>query len=133
MRDFVTVPTLAFERSRQNSWRSRVLWMVGLAIVGGGSLPGRARAATPETAPPQLKQALTQIDAAANRKNVQGVIQFYSPNFTHSDGLNRRSLEQALTQFWAQYPNLTYRTELKSWQPDGQGIRAETITYISGM
>jgi len=113
--------------------RSLFLLTLGLAIAGGGSLRSdRASAATPETAPPQLKQALTQIDAAANRKNLQGVMQFYSPTFTHSDGLNRRSLEQALQQLWAQYPNLTYRTELKSWQPDGRGVRAETVTYISG-
>lgn len=134
MRHFLTVrSTLASQNSRQNPWRSLFLLTLGLAIAGGGSLGSdRASAATPETAPPQLKQALTQIDAAANHKNLQGVIQFYSPNFTHSDGLNRRSLEQALKQLWAQYPNLTYRTELKSWQPDGRGIRAETITYISG-
>ncbi len=134
MRHFLTVgSTLAAQNSRQNSWRSLFLLMLGLVIAAGGSLESdRASAATPETAPPQLKQALTQIDAAANRKNMQGVMQFYSPNFTQSDGLTRRSLEQALTQLWAQYPNLTYRTELKSWQSDGQGVRAETVTYISG-
>ncbi len=134
MRHFVTVrSTLAFQISNQNPWRSLGLLTLGLVIAGSASLgSGRASAATPETAPPQLKQALTQIDTAANRKNVQGVIQFYSSNFTHSDGLNRRSLGQALTQFWAQYPNLTYRTELKSWQLDGQGVRADTVTYISG-
>ncbi len=134
MRHFLTVrSTLASQNSRQNPLRSLFLLTLGLAIAGGGSLRSdRASAATPETAPPQLKQALTQIDAAANRKNLQGVMQFYSPTFTHSDGLNRRSLEQALQQLWAQYPNLTYRTELKSWQPDGRGVRAETVTYISG-
>ncbi len=134
MRHFLTVrATSTSQNSRQNPWRSLFLLTLGLAIVGSGNLGSdRASAATPETAPPQLKQALTQIDAAANRKNVQGVMQFYSPHFTHSDGLNRQSLEQALKLLWAQYPNLTYRTELKSWQPDGRGIRAETVTYISG-
>ncbi|PSB20710.1 hypothetical protein C7B65_06360 [Phormidesmis priestleyi ULC007] len=117
---------------RQKPLRSLFLLTLGLTILGSSSLHDRAIAATPETAPVPLKQALTQIDAAANSKNLPGVLQFYSPNFAHSDGLNRRSLEQALTQLWKQYPNLTYRTELKSWQPDGRGIRAETVTYISG-
>ena len=134
MRPFLPVrSTLASvpQNSRPKPWRSLFLLTLGLTIVGRG-LPDRAIAATPETAPAPLKQALTQIDAAANRKNLQGVLQFYSPNFTHSDGLNRRSLEQALTQLWRQYPNLTYRTELKSWQPNGRGIQADTVTYISG-
>ena len=118
-------------QSGQKLGRSLFLLTLGLTI--GCGLPNdRAIAATPETAPAPLKQALTQIDAAANRKNLQAVLQFYSPNFVHSDGLNRRLLEQALTQLWRQYPNLIYRTELKSWQPDGRGIRAETVTYISG-
>lgn len=133
MRPFLPArSTLAFmPQSGQKLGRSLFLLTLGLTI--GCGLPNdRAIAATPETAPAPLKQALTQIDAAANRKNLQAVLQFYSPNFVHSDGLNRRLLEQALTQLWRQYPNLTYRTELKSWQPDGRGIRAETVTYISG-
>ncbi|WP_073069996.1 hypothetical protein [Phormidesmis priestleyi] len=135
MRHFLPVrSTLASvpQNFRQKPLRSLFLLTLGLTILGSSSLHDRAIAATPETAPVPLKQALTQIDAAANSKNLPGVLQFYSPNFAHSDGLNRRSLEQALTQLWKQYPNLTYRTELKSWQPDGRGIRAETVTYISG-
>ena len=135
MRHFLPVrSTLASvpQNFRQKPWRSLFLLTLGLTILGSSGLHDRAIAATPETAPAPLKQALTQIDAAANRKNLPGVLQFYSPNFAHSDGLNRRSLEQALTQLWRQYPNLAYRTELKSWQPDGRGIRAETVTYISG-
>ena len=135
MRHFLPVRS-TFATVSQNftktPWRSLFLLTLGLTVLGG-RLPDRAIAATPETAPAPLKQALTQIDAAATKKDLQGVLQFYSPNFAHSDGLNRRSLEQALTQLWQHYPNLTYRTELKSWQPDGRGIRAETVTHISGM
>ncbi len=108
-----------------------LLLTLGL-VVGGELMSERAIAAPPETAPPQLKEALTKIDAAANSKNVQSVLQFYSPNFTHTDGLTRQTLEQSLTQLWKQYPNINYRTELKSWQTDGRGIQAETVTYITG-
>lgn len=116
---------------RLRSWQ--LLFLLGLSLtIAAGQLSDRATAATPETAPAELKQALAQIDAAANRKNVQGVLQFYSPNFTHSDGLNRQTLEQSLTQLWRQYSSLSYKTELKSWEPLRNGFQAETITRITG-
>jgi hypothetical protein len=91
-----------------------------------------AIAAPPETAPAALKTLLTQVDVAANSKNAPAVLKFYGDTFTHSDGLTRQTLEQSLTKLWQQYPQLTYRTELKSWEQDGTGIQAETITYITG-
>ncbi|HEY9599758.1 MAG TPA: nuclear transport factor 2 family protein, partial [Cyanophyceae cyanobacterium] len=83
-------------------------------------------------APPQLKETLAQIDAAANRRDIQSVMQFYNANFKNSDGLTRASMEQALAKLWEQYPQLTYRTELKDWQTQGNNIVAETVTYITG-
>ncbi|NJR50975.1 MAG: nuclear transport factor 2 family protein [Leptolyngbyaceae cyanobacterium CSU_1_3] len=112
--------------------RSLLTSSLSFALASGGGLGHLAIAATPETAPPQLKEALTKIDAASNRKNVQEVLQFYSPNFSHSDGLTRQTLEQSLAQLWKQYPNINYRTELKSWQTDSRGLQAETVTYITG-
>lgn len=81
-------------------------------------------------APPELVNLLSQIDTAANQRNVEGVLQFYSPNFTHSDGLTRQSLAQSLTQLWQRYPHLRYQTRLQSWKPEGNAIVAETITNI---
>ena len=92
----------------------------------------RAQAATPQTAPPQLKNLLTQIDAAANQHNVKAVMQFYGENFTHADGLSRQSMEKALTQLWQRYPQLKYQTQLQSWKPEGNAIVAETVTNITG-
>lgn len=82
-------------------------------------------------APPQLINLLSQIDAAATQRNVEGVMRFYSPNFTHSDGLTRQSMAQALTQLWQRYPQLKYQTSVQSWQPQGNAIVAETITNIT--
>jgi hypothetical protein len=93
---------------------------------------GVAQAESPETAPPQLKDTLTQIDAAANRRDAQGVMQFYGANFKNSDGLTRASMEQALSQLWKRYPQLTYRTQLKDWKTEGNAIVAETVTSITG-
>jgi hypothetical protein len=107
-------------------------WLTLGMILGTGTMGKPGAATTPATAPAPLKQVLTEMDAAANGKNVQRVLEFYSPNFKHSDGLNRQTLEQALTQLWKQYPNLTYRTELQSWQQTGSSLQTETVTYITG-
>ncbi|MBW4527048.1 MAG: nuclear transport factor 2 family protein [Phormidium tanganyikae FI6-MK23] len=114
------------------SWQLLFLLGLSFAIASGSLQSDRATAATPDTAPAELKQAISQLDAAANRRNAQEVLQFYSPNFTHSDGLNRQGLEQSLTQLWKQYPTLTYKTELQSWQPSSNGFQAETVTRITG-
>lgn len=83
-------------------------------------------------APDQLKTLLINLDAAANQQNAQSVVELYSPTFTHSDGLNRQTLQDSLAALWKRYPNLNYRTELKSWKRDGNAIVAETVTYITG-
>lgn len=107
--------------------------LLGLIIGWGVVLSASAsQAASPNTAPAELKESLAQIDAAANRHDVPAVIKFYSPNFTHSDGLNLQTLEKTLTQLWQRYPQLNYRTELKSWDREGDGLVAETVTYITG-
>lgn len=110
----------------------RTLFALTLVLALGWGSQGRVQAASPETAPLSLKTAIAQIDAAANSKNVQGVLQFYSENFAHGDGLTRQGLAQALTQLWKRYPKLTYRTELKSWRSEGNAIIAETVTSITG-
>ena len=106
-----------------------VAFLLTLGLSAGWTT---ANAATPDTAPPELKNTLAQIDAAANSRNVQAVMQFYGANFSNSDGLNREAMEKTLTQLWQRYPQLKYRTELKSWQNQGNGIVAETVTNITG-
>lgn len=106
---------------------------IGFVIATAGLSADLVSAASPATAPPQLKQAITQIDAAANKKDVQAVLQYYGQGFTHSDGLTRQTLQQSLDAFWKRYNNLKYRTELTSWQTDGKGVLAETTTYITGV
>lgn len=92
-----------------------------------------AQAGTPENAPADLKNLLTQVDAAANRGDVKGVLQFYSPDFTHGDGLNFQTLEKSLVSLWQRYPKLQYSTKLLSSKTEGDGIIAETETKITGL
>jgi hypothetical protein len=105
-----------------------------LLTLGLTSLsPGAAKAESAATAPAQLKTTLAQIDAAASSRQLPQVMQFYSPNFTNSDGLNRQGMQKALTELWQRYPQMQYRTQIQSWQADGNNIVAETITYITGV
>jgi hypothetical protein len=92
-----------------------------------------AQAGQIANAPSTLTNLLTQIDSAANQGNVNGVMQFYSPTFTHGDGLNRKDMEQSLTGLWKRYPKLRYTTKLESWKSEGNTIIAETVTNISGL
>jgi len=100
-------------------------WVIGIAAP--------LSAQNPTAAPEPLKVLLTGIDTAANQQNVKSVVDFYSPNFTHSDGLNRQTLQESLSTLWKRYPNLNYRTELKSWKREGNAIVADTVTYITGV
>ncbi|OUL20858.1 hypothetical protein [Nostoc sp. 106C] len=86
-----------------------------------------------QNAPPELANLLTQIDTAASLGDVKKVIEFYSPNFVHGDGLNRQTLEKALIDLWKRYPKLKYTTQLQSWQSEGNAIVAETVTNITGL
>ncbi|MEH1885595.1 nuclear transport factor 2 family protein [Nostoc sp.] len=92
-----------------------------------------AQASTVQNAPADLKNLLTQVDAAASRGDVKGVLQFYSPSFTHGDGLNFQTLEKSLTSLWQRYPKLQYSTKLLSSKSEGNGIIAETETKITGL
>ena len=113
-----------------------------LTVVSAGVLyPNavRAMSATPqviaqtqENAPAPLTKLLTEIDAAANKRDVKAVMAFYGANFTHSDGLNSQSMEKGLTELWERYPTLNYRTEIKSWKTEGSALVAETVTTITG-
>lgn len=125
MRNFLTL-------KHCSSGRSTSKWCAFLLTLSLTIVWSRATAAPPQTAPPQLKNLLTQVDAAANQHNVKAVMQFYGAQFTHTDGLTRQNMENALTQLWQRYPQLKYQTQLQSWQNDGQAIVAETITNITG-
>jgi hypothetical protein len=91
------------------------------------------QADTAQNAPADLKNLLTQVDAAASRGDVKGVLQFYSPNFTQGDGLNLQTLEKSLISLWQRYPKLQYSTKLLSSQSEGNGMIAETETKITGL
>lgn len=103
-----------------------ILWGMGTGISP------RANAETPETAPANVTNLLNQIDAAANRRDVEKVMGFYGSDFTNSDGLTYQNLRQVLKEFWNKYSQLDYRTKLQSWQQNGDILTTTTITEITG-
>lgn len=119
------------------------IWLVSLLLTIGltsgwqrtqATTPQQlVQVGTPQNAPTDVKNLLTQVDAAASRGDVKGVLQFYSPNFTHGDGLNLQTLEKSLTSLWQRYPQLQYSTKLLSSKSEGNGIIAETETKITGL
>ncbi|NEO33047.1 MAG: nuclear transport factor 2 family protein [Symploca sp. SIO3C6] len=134
MRNPVTLVQRIYKQAIAKAKPSSLNWSVSvllsLSLTAGWII--EAQAETPETAPSELKNAIAQIDAAANSRNFDILTNFYSKSFRNSDGLTLSSMKPALTQLWQRYSQLNYRTELKSWQNEGNAIVAETITYITG-
>ncbi len=122
-------------RSLSLSARSWYRLAIPAVVVGCQQLvavPARAQSAA-LNAPAPLQTIITKIDAAANLRKLPDLARYYSPNFTTSDGLNKAAWQQSLEKFWQGYNNLNYTTTLASWQAQGNGYTATTITKITGV
>lgn len=116
--------------------------MLGVSLSWAGTVAAQTSPASPapgaelvqsaEPAPAELLDILSQIDAAASQKNLQTVLSFYSPSFSNSDGMTYDDLQRNLQQLWERFPNLTYQTQVNSWQQEQGAIVAETTTTITG-
>ena len=104
-------------------------------VIGGlgwGTLAPTAIAAPPDTAPAALNEVLEDIETAANDQDVEAVMDLISADFVHGDGFNATAYATTLEALWATYPDLQYRVELLSWEAEGEGFVAETLTTITG-
>ena len=131
-----TTPLVKQAESKWCGYQRLFLLTLIFGGIGGFNIPlvkaqPQPVAAT-STAPQSLRNTLAGIDAAANRRDLQAVMQFYSPNFSHGDGLTRQTLESTTAEFWKRYNTLKYTTQVQSWKPDGNGFVVETLTNISG-
>ena len=102
-----------------------------IALVLG--LATTLKAETPETIPQELETVIMEIETAANQKDLSGLMEHYSPEFTNNDGLTKESLGATLTEIWNNYPRLRYTTTIKSWEQEGDELVAETVTQIRGV
>lgn len=137
MHNFPRLPSPLETTSERNiSLKSKFLSWSASFLLGLGmtaSVASVAQAASPETAPRELTATIEQIETAANRQSLQEVMQYYSPNFVTSDGLDYTGLSMALTELWQNARQLSYDTQLQSWEQEGNEIVAETVTKITGV
>ncbi len=136
--------------SRALIWALGIAPVFGFGLIGwtGQALAVPAPAPTPAVpaaapvpaapvrpavaAPAGLTQTLTQIDAAASKGDLPGVMAFYAPQFTNSDGLTYSTFQDALSKFWQRYPGMVYKTEVNSWKAEGSALVVETTTTVTG-
>ncbi|NES84265.1 MAG: nuclear transport factor 2 family protein [Moorea sp. SIO2B7] len=106
-------------------------FLLSLSLTAGfGNV---VRAESPTTAPPELKEIIEEIENASNNRDLKELMQFYSREYTNSDGLTHSALSDALKAMWRRYYRLKYRTELLSWERVGEQLVAETVTSIRGI
>lgn len=106
---------------------------LGLSLAWASGVAAQTPAGAGATsAPPELLETLSKIDAAASQGDLSAVMQFYGSSFTSTDGLTYETMKQVLTDLWKRYPNLTYQTTLETWEPQGNGLTAVTTTLITG-
>jgi hypothetical protein len=105
--------------------------LLSLGLVAALNLEVKAQSA--EAAPEELTEVISQLESAANNKDLEEVMEYYSPNFTNGDGLTRTSLSRSLSQIWRTYPQMSYTTTINSWEDNGKELVAETTTQIEGI
>lgn len=105
---------------------------LSLGLSLGAVSIARAQDQYPRNTPSELKGFLTRLENAANRHDSEAIEQFYSPDFTNSDNLDRSQLSEKLQALWEEYTNLNYFTQLDSWQQQGDTLVLETTTFITG-
>ena len=104
-------------------------------LINLGIITGVVNAVRGQDAPipEELAETISAIEAAANDRDLDELLEYYSEDFTNTDGLTTETLAEALEQMWQEYPDLTYATEIESWSQEGDELVAETKTTIQGM
>jgi hypothetical protein len=128
MRNFTTRNQPIFSKS--TNWLFSFLLGLGLTASLGVSVNAQSETAPP---PPEIQGIIDQLQKAANQKNLDSVMQLFSPNFSHDDGLDYTTLSESLTSLWANFSEINYNTKLESWQREGDTIITETVTTIDGI
>lgn len=105
-----------------------VLFVLSLFFILSQKTPLQAQ--TGNSVPSELKVLISNIESAANQQDVKKVMEYYSPEFTNSDGLTYTDLQRSLTDLWQQYKNIRYNTQVESSTQEGNKIIAKTITTI---
>lgn len=117
---------------RKYLFHKPVSWLILLLLSFGVTLSQKTPlvAQTTNPVPSNLQVLINQIETAANEHDLKKIMEFYSPEFTNSDGLSYTALQQTLTELWQKYKNIQYNTLVESWSQEGDTIIVETVTKI---
>ena len=100
----------------------------------GIALPQGIAATPPTPAPPEIAAILKQLDTVASRKDLDSTMRFYSPTFSHGDGLDFKTQQQVLKAFWQDTKSIQYQTQINSWKAEPQNrYTLETTTTLRGV
>jgi ketosteroid isomerase-like protein len=106
---------------------------VSITTVTPFAVATAVTAQTAQPAPTALAELVRALDTAANKQDLDAVMQFYAVGFTNSDGLTKAQLKEGLQDLWKRYKQLQYRTEITKWELKGDRLVAETITRVQGV
>jgi ketosteroid isomerase-like protein len=100
--------------------------------VSAAPIPNQVNQSKPNLAPQGLVKAIANLDNAASKQDLQGVMNFYADNFKQGDGLSRQKLKESLEALWQRYKDISYQTEIVKVEPKGDTYIVETKTKIKG-
>jgi hypothetical protein len=130
-RPFRIDPASRCKLLRQN-WAMVPLLVMGMSLSLSKTTIAQSNRPAPAAVPPEITRTVQQIDQAASQRNLSGVMQFYSRNMVHSDGLNYTTLENALKKFWERFTTVRYQTVVDSWSREGNALIVNTTTTVNG-
>ena len=107
---------------------------VGMGLQSIAATPP-AQAPAPSAAPPlAISAILKQLDTVASRRDLEATMRFYSPSFSHADGLDFKTQQQVLKTFWQDTKAIQYQTQINTWKADSQNrYTLETTTTLRGV
>jgi hypothetical protein len=74
------------------------------------------------------------LDTVASRKDLDSTMRFYSPSFSHADGLDFKTQQQILKAFWQDTKTIQYQTQINSWKAEPQNrYTLDTTTTLRGV
>jgi hypothetical protein len=120
---------------KSNIFRKKTVVFLGTFLLSLGVWSGFSnlvKAQSNQDVPDELAEIVTDIETAANAKDLDRLMDYYDANYTNEDGLTNNSVRLALKRMWSDYPQLNYDTEIISWEQEGDRLIAETTTKITG-
>ena len=117
-----------------NTLGKNAIKLCGILLLTAGtySFGNQIQAQTAGEIPEELAETIAEMETAANEQNLDELMDYYAENFTNEDGLTAESVEAALEETWATYPQMTYDIAVDSWEEKGDEFVAETTTKITG-